>query len=103
MINKKTFMPGFRDKIFKNTGNWLPLKETTPFFNAFMEELTEHILKKEDLKLVEFGTFKIKHRAARKGINPKTKESITIPAHDAIVFKASEKLSEKINKPTGRK
>ena len=45
-----------------------------------------------------FGTFKTVHRGERKGINPKTKESITIPAKNYPVFKAGKTLRDRVSK-----
>ena len=43
-----------------------------------------------------FGSFEVKKRAARIGRNPKTKESIEIPASVVPVFKAGKALKDKI-------
>lgn len=44
-----------------------------------------------------FGSFEVKDRASRKGINPQTKEEILIPAGKKVSFKTSSSLKEKIN------
>ena len=44
-----------------------------------------------------FGTFEVTERAARDGINPRTKETIHIPASKAPKFKAMKSLKEKVN------
>lgn len=46
-----------------------------------------------DLAIPDFGHFFIKHVPARQGINPATKETITIEARDKVAFKASDNLS----------
>jgi DNA-binding protein HU-beta len=51
----------------------------------------------EKVVLVGFGTFETKNRAARKGRNPQTKETIDIPASKAPVFKAGKSLKDKVN------
>lgn len=43
------------------------------------------------------GTFKVIKRAARKGINPRTKEPIAIPEKMAVVFKPGKEWSEGVN------
>ena len=47
---------------------------------------------------VDFGSFEVRKRAARKGRNPQTKEEIKIPASKAPVFKAGKALKETVNK-----
>ncbi|MDD6553911.1 MAG: HU family DNA-binding protein [Prevotellaceae bacterium] len=46
-----------------------------------------------DVTIPDFGHFYVKEVPARQGINPATKEKITIEAHDKIVFKCSDNLS----------
>jgi nucleoid DNA-binding protein len=44
--------------------------------------------------IASFGTFKVTHRASREGINPQTKERITIPAVNTPKFTAGKRLKE---------
>ncbi len=44
-----------------------------------------------------FGKFEVKHRPERKGINPATKEAITIKASNAAGFKAAKALKDALN------
>ncbi|MDO5556689.1 MAG: HU family DNA-binding protein, partial [Clostridia bacterium] len=54
---------------------------------AFVDVITEALVKGEKVQLVGFGSFEVRKRAARKGRNPQTKEEIKIPASKAPVFK----------------
>ncbi len=61
-------------------------------------------LKKEDsVAFLQFGTFKISKRAARKGRNPQTGKEIQIPASKLPVFKASAAFKEFVNGKKGGK
>ena len=44
-----------------------------------------------------FGTFKINHCHERKGVSPKTKEPIIIPASRTVSFKPSNRLKDAMN------
>jgi nucleoid DNA-binding protein len=44
-----------------------------------------------------FGTFEVRNRAARKGISPRTREEIDIPASKTVGLRASKKLKETLN------
>ena len=66
--------------------------------NAFVEIVTDALVKGEKVQLVGFGSYEVRKRAARKGRNPQTKEEIRIPASKAPVFKAGKALKEKVNK-----
>ena len=50
------------------------------------------------VQLAGFGIFETKTRAARTGRNPKTKESIEIPASTSVTFKASKTLKDAVSK-----
>ena len=66
--------------------------------NAFVDVITESLVKGDKVQLVGFGSFEVRKRAARKGRNPQTKEEIKIPASKAPVFKAGKALKDLINK-----
>ena len=63
---------------------------------AFIDGVTLALEKGEKVSLVGFGTFKVTQRAARKGINPQTKETIDIPASIVPTFKAGKRLKEAV-------
>ena len=65
--------------------------------NAFVEAVTESLVKGDKVQLVGFGSFEVRKRAARKGRNPQTKEEIKIPASKAPVFKAGTALKDLVN------
>lgn len=66
--------------------------------NAFIDVVTESLVKGDKVQLVGFGSFEVRKRAARKGRNPQTKEEIKIPASKAPVFKAGKALKDIVNK-----
>ena len=49
------------------------------------------------VKLVNFGTFKVVNRKARKGRNPRTGEALDIPAKNVVRFKAGKGLKEAVD------
>ena len=58
----------------------------------------ESALKKgEKVQLVGFGSFEVAERAAREGINPLTKQPMSIPASKAPKFKAGRGLKDAVN------
>ncbi|KGL47468.1 DNA-binding protein [Porphyromonas gulae] len=63
--------------------------------NAFADVVKEQMAAGEKIALIGFGTFSVSERAARKGINPKTKKSISIPARKVVRFKAGSALDLK--------
>ena len=51
----------------------------------------------DKVTLVGFGTFSVAHRNARKGLNPRTKQTINIPASNTVRFKAGKSLKDSVN------
>ena len=65
--------------------------------NAFVDVVSEALVKGDKVQLVGFGSFEVRKRAARKGRNPQTKEEIKIPASKAPVFKAGKAFKDLVN------
>ena len=64
---------------------------------AVVDAVTEALTKGEKVQLVGFGTFEVSERPARTGINPRTKENITIAATKNPKFKAGKALKDVVN------
>lgn len=71
-------------------------KDSEKAINATIDTITEALCKGDKVQLVGFGGFETKQREARMGRNPKTKETIEIPATTIPVFKAGKALKDKV-------
>ena len=76
----------------------LTKKDAERVVNATVDAITESLIKGEKVQLSGFGIFETKTREARVGRNPRTKESIQIPATKLPVFKASKTLKDSVAK-----
>lgn len=65
--------------------------------DAFLDTVTGELQSGNSLSLVGFGTFSVKHRAARMGRNPRTGEAIHIRASNVPSFKAGKGLKDAVN------
>ena len=65
--------------------------------NGTMTAIAEALKKGDAVTLVGFGTFSVSKRDSRQGRNPKTGDTIKIPAKNVARFKAGSKLSETVN------
>ena len=65
--------------------------------DAAIEAVKAELIAGNKVSLFGFGTFDVRERAAREGINPATKEKITIAASKAVGFKATKSLKEAMN------
>lgn len=76
----------------------LTKKDCETVLKAFIDTVGETLVNGEKIQLIGFGTFESKERAEREGVNPRTKERITIPSCKTVGFKASTELKAKLNK-----
>ncbi|MBR2916299.1 MAG: HU family DNA-binding protein, partial [Clostridia bacterium] len=72
-------------------------KDAEKALNAFTETVEETLKKGDDIRLVGFGTFEVRERAARTGRNPQTGAEMKIAAAKVPAFKAGRALKDKLN------
>ena len=65
--------------------------------DAVVDSITSALKRGEQVSVVGFGTFSVKHRAARSGRNPRTGETIQIAASNVPGFKAGKGLKGAVN------
>ncbi len=65
--------------------------------DAAINAITGALRNQDTVSLVGFGTFSVKHRAAREGRNPRSGETIQIAASNAPGFKAGKALKDAVN------
>lgn len=79
------------------TATGLTKADSTRAIDATFAAITEALVKGDKVPLVGFGTFAVSERAAREGRNPRTGETVNIPAKVAVTIKAGAKLKEALN------
>ena len=65
---------------------------------AVIDAITEALASGDKIQLVGFGTFEVRERAAKEGINPATKQKMNIPAKKVPAFKAGKALKDVVAK-----
>ena len=76
----------------------LTKKDAECVINATVESITESLVKGDKVQVSGFGIFEVKAREARVGRNPRTKETIQIPATKLPAFKAAKALKDAVAK-----
>ena len=71
--------------------------DATRAVDAVLDSITSALKQGNSVSLVGFGTFSVKHRAARTGRNPRTGEEMKIPASNQPKFKAGKGLKDAVN------
>jgi DNA-binding protein HU-beta len=74
-------------------------KEAAAAFDAFVGYITEACRSGERCAIPGLGSFSVTERKAREGRNPRTKETITIPASKNVRFKAGKDLRDALDAP----
>ena len=71
-------------------------KDTEATLNAALETIAAALADNEKVQLVGFGSFEVKHRAERTGLNPRTGAAVEIPASTVPTFKAGKALKDAV-------
>ena len=73
-------------------------KDAERVVNAAIDAITAALVKGEKVQVSGFGIFEVRDREARTGRNPRTKETVEIPASRTPAFKASKALKDAVKK-----
>lgn len=74
----------------------LSKKDSEAAVTAALDVISAALAEGDEVRLVGFGTFEVKKRAARTGRNPKTKEPVEIPASKVPAFKPGKALKDAV-------
>ena len=89
-MNKAELISAIADK------SGLSKVDSKKALDAFLGSVAETLKTGDKIALVGFGTFSVVSKAARTGINPATKQPITIDAKKVVKFKAGAELAGQI-------
>jgi nucleoid DNA-binding protein len=76
----------------------LSQKQASEVLEATLTAIREALQEGEEVRLVGFGSFKVRQSAARKGVNPRDRQPIEVPAKDRVRFSPGKELSEAVLK-----
>ncbi|HHV56101.1 MAG TPA: HU family DNA-binding protein [Firmicutes bacterium] len=71
-------------------------KQAADVVDAVFDSISEALSSGDKVTLVGFGTFEVRERKARAGVNPATRKPITIPASRVPAFKAGKELKQTV-------
>ena len=84
----------FVDKVATKSG--LTRRDAGKAVEAVLDSITEALKGRQDVNFTGFGKFSTSDRAARQGVNPRTKEKVTIPAATVPKFSAGSALKSAV-------
>lgn len=91
ILNKKLLTDRIAEEFEKTK------KESGEIVNFVLDEFTAMLAEGGTVEMSGFGKFEVRHRPERPGINPATKERITIKASNTPAFRAAKALREAVN------
>lgn len=77
-------------------GAGLSKADSKKALDATVEAIKNALVNGDKVQLIGFGTFAVSERPAREGINPATKQKITIAAKKVAKFKAGAELADAV-------
>ncbi len=75
----------------------LSKKDADAAVSVVLGAITDALKAGDKIQLVGFGTFEVRNRAAKQGRNPRTGETMTVPASKVPAFKAGKALKDSVN------
>ena len=81
----------------------LSKKDADAAVSAVLGAITDALKAGDKIQLVGFGTFEVRNRAAKQGRNPRTGETMTVPASKVPAFKAGKALKDAVAFPFFRR
>ncbi len=76
----------------------LTQKKAGEVLEDLLDGIREELQSGHEVRLVGFGSFKVKRSAARKGVNPRNRQTIEVPAKDRVRFSPGKELAEAVLK-----
>jgi len=83
------------EAVYQRVG--LSRTESAALVEAVLDEISDSLVRGENVKLSSFGSFVVRAKNERIGRNPKTGEEVPISPRRVMVFKPSNVLKQKIN------
>lgn len=76
----------------------LPQKQVSEVLEAALATIREALQNGDEVRLVGFGSFKVRQSAARRGVNPRDRKPIEVPAKERVRFTPGKDLAEAVVK-----
>ena len=88
-----------KNELIRETSNnaGITIKEATTAFDAVVKAITDGLKNGEKIQISGFGTFEVKEKPERDGLNPKTGEKIKISASKLPAFKFGKAFKDELN------
>ena len=90
-------------RVVNGNGRALSGQRVNEVIDAVFAEMVDTLAKGNEIRIASLGSFRVVPSAPRKGRNPKTGDSVMIPAGTRIVFKPAKFVRERVKRPVRRR
>lgn len=94
MSDKTLTRMDLSEAIFREVG--LSRNDSSDLVEAVLTEMSDALVRGEQVKISSFGTFSVRGKAARVGRNPKTGEEVPINPRRVLTFRPSHLLKDRV-------
>lgn len=98
MENRTITRADLAEAVYEEVG--LSRNESADLVEAVLDEVSDVLVKGENVKISSFGSFSVREKGERIGRNPKTGVEVPILPRKVLVFRASHVLKDRINAAT---
>ncbi len=84
------------ETVYEEVG--LSRNESAELVESILDEIADHLVAGENVKISSFGSFLVRQKNGRMGRNPKTGEEVPIDPRRVLVFRPSQVMKDQINK-----
>ena len=94
MSNKTLTRMDLSEAVFREVG--LSRNESSQLVESVLDEMSDALVRGEQVKISSFGTFSVRSKAARVGRNPKTGQEVPISPRRVLTFRPSHLMKDRV-------
>ncbi|MEM1238037.1 MAG: integration host factor subunit alpha [Pseudomonadota bacterium] len=94
MTNKTLTRMDLSEAVFREVG--LSRNESSQLVESVLDEMSDALVRGEQVKISSFGTFSVRDKAARVGRNPKTGQEVPISPRRVLTFRPSHLMKDRV-------
>lgn len=94
MTDKTLTRMDLSEAVFREVG--LSRNESAQLVESVLDEMSDALVKGEQVKISSFGTFSVRDKSARVGRNPKTGEEVPINPRRVLTFRPSHLMKDRV-------
>lgn len=95
MSNNTLTRADLTESVYEEVG--LSRNESSNLVEAVLKEISDNLVRGDQVKISSFGSFQVRHKSGRIGRNPKTGEEVPIEPRRVLVFRPSQVMRDRIN------